>query len=149
MKFVRITELDYEQYFKSYSQIEFSIHIKNQKEPKYFVKSYAKEIALSEEIFLQVLKQSDVEMYFIKDCEENIIGISVMQIMGEFCYIDMFAVFEKERGLGSKAFSILKDMLKSKSIRYIRFTCPFAGAQYFWKKQGFSVVRNCLYELEI
>lgn len=148
LKLVRITSEDYWKYWQSYSKIEFSFYAKNQTETRGFDKFYSNELALEKEPFLHVLNQPDVEMYFIENDDETL-GITVMQVMGEFCYLDIFAIFQKERGWGNKAFAILKERLKNKSISYIRLTCPFAGAQIFWKKQGFSLIRDNFYELTL
>lgn len=146
---VRITDKDYRDYRRSYAKIEYSFRTKD--EPQFVIpegekKKYMDAAILKKGEFLDELEMPGVEMYFIKNEAEEIIGVTRFTIKQKgkekHCIIIMFAVFLKGQGLGTEAFAELKKLLKSKGVKIVKLECPFNGARVFWEKQGFYHVRN-------
>lgn len=142
---VRITNTDYRDYRRSYAKIEYSFRTKDEPEfviPEGEKKEYMDAAILKKGEFLDELEKPGVEMYFIKNEAEEIVGIITFDAEGKRCIIGMFAVFPKGEGIGTEALNLLKDLLKSKGVKIVRLVCPFNGARVFWEKQGFYHVRN-------
>jgi hypothetical protein len=139
MQLVRITNQDYRDYRRSYAKIEYSFSLKGERQ--FTISKEMKRLTdasiLKKGEFLDMIEMPQFELYFIKNEQDEIIGITTLTVEPKRAIIDMFAVFEKEQGIGKEAFVLVKDLLKSKGVRLVRLICPFDGAKEFWKKQGF------------
>lgn len=151
---VRITDTDYRDYRRSYEKIEYSFRTKD--EPEFVIpndkKSFMDASILKKGEFLNEIESPGVEMYFIKNENKEIVGITTLFLKQKGkqkrCIIGMFAVFQKAQGLGTKALQEVKELLKSKGVSIVRLDCPFKGAQAFWEKKGFYPVKGtyCTFE---
>lgn len=142
---VRITNKDYKYYRRSYAKIEYSFRLKD--EPQMLISKEQKQFTdaaiLKKGEFLDELEKPGVEMYFVKDEQEEIVGIITIYAEAKRAYINMFAVFEKGKGIGTEAYNVLKEMFIERKIKLVRLLCPFNGARVFWVKQGFYLVNRC------
>lgn len=138
---VRMTEKDYKDYKNSMSKIEYSIKCNESSHkliPSQLIREISEATILKEEEFIELINKSIHEFYFFKNACSEIIGIVVLSIQQKTCTINEFCVFETQKGYGTELLSLVVKTLQLKRIKYIELFCPFAGAQQFWKKKGFS-----------
>lgn len=140
---VRITQNDYRDYRRTYSQINYSFSRKGEQQlfpaQVEFVRKMASSAILGKGEFLDFVEKKENELYFFKD-DDKILGIVVLIFTKNECKIHEFAVLEPLKGLGSELYDLVENVIRAHSLRNVLLFCPFEGAQVFWKKKGFSPI---------
>ena len=145
---VRITDKDYRDYRRSYSKIVYSINQRGK--PQLISEEMVN--ALSNSLlgggimgkgdFLDMMEQPEkYALYFLKNDDEQIIGVLSLLFREKSCYIGEFAVFERGKGFGTELYSLALEEMRPHKVKLIELSSPplFAGAREFWKKMGFSL----------
>ncbi len=148
---VRLTQNDYRDYRRTCSKISYSFH-RDGDDPEFIPYELIRELSNKEIMgkgdFLNFIESSNIEMYFLKNSDEQIIGFVCFKFSDKDCYIAEFAVFEKRKGLGSELFELSKDIMKARGCNSISLSCPFLGSQEFWRKMGFYPKFHSMFEFE-
>lgn len=137
---VRLTSDDYRNFRKAYSRIRYSFSEKGKgnMQAEELSAQIATEVSTrTRGEFLKDFGNPNREMYFFqRDGETQ--GYVELLFNEKLCWIHEFAVFEREKGLGSILFEETMRVIKEKGCVKIELWCPFEGAQIFWKKKGFK-----------
>ena len=145
---VRITDKDYRDYRRSYSRIVYSINQKGK--PPVVSEETVNELSnsllgggiMGKGDFLDMMDQPEkYALYFLKNDDEQIIGVLSLLFREKSCYIGEFAVFERGKGLGTELYALTLEEIALRNVKLIELSSPppFAGAREFWKKKGFTL----------
>lgn len=141
-RLVRITSDDYRDYRRTRAKIEYSYFPKGEEIPG--LATMIREITASEipgkGKFLDLMEKNKNAFYFLKDGDE-IKGIAelIFDDVKHTCNICEFAVMQHGEGLGTTLYQEVLEIIKERKATKMFLWCPFAGAQIFWQKMGFTV----------
>ncbi len=141
-RLVRITSADYRDYRRTRAKVEYSFFPKGQEVPG--VASLVRKVTENEipgkGDFLNLMEKDKNAFYFLKD-EDEIKGIAelIFDDAKHTCDICEFAVMQHGEGLGSILYKEVLKVIKERKATKMVLWCPFAGAQIFWQKMGFTV----------
>jgi len=145
---VRLTDNDYRDYRRSFSKIVYSMNQKgkpqviSEEAVNEFSNSFLGGGIIGKGDFLDMMSQPEkYALYFLKNDDEQIIGVLSLLFREKSCYIGEFAVFERGKGLGTELYALALEEMRPRNVRLIELSSPvpFAGAREFWKKMGFSL----------
>ena len=151
MRLVKLNEDDYRPYQRILRSLKHSVNPKEHSVVgKDFVDAIWKEgrdSFLPRQVFIESMKESDVEAYFLRedDKDENIgIVYSIFKHGDQYHILDFGILSQYEgKGIGTEFFNqLLKEVIIPKNCKIITLHCPFPGAQLFWLKMGFEYVIN-------
>lgn len=142
---IRITDKDYREFRKNYSKIVYSMNKKG--EPKTVHEESVGDACgqngiMSKGDFLDVMSQPEkYELYFLKNDNDETIGVVSLLFREKSCYIAEFAVFDRGKGLGTELYNLTLEKMRPHNVRLIELSSPppFAGSREFWKKMGFTL----------
>lgn len=154
-KLVRMTP-DYDcflLYRRAFARLDYSYfpdsEISEQKKKE--IRNRASQGLFNSQEYESQLSQASVELYFIKNEKDEIIGATNLFFdnKGSKCilYIGEFFLYNeyKRKGLGTIVFNLILEKARERKVFKIEMWCPFLGAQKFWEKMGF---RQCCRERE-
>lgn len=149
-RLVRITSNDYRNFRRAYSRIEYSFFKKGEEQPWVTkqVREMTQEAIKGKGEFLDEVENPKNELYFL-EIDGEIQGIVELIFSGQVCDIYQFAVFERGKGWGTKFYEEVLKIIKEHHCKKITLWCPYEGAQFFWKKQGFSSKPKAFFEKRI
>ena len=147
MKLVRLGEKDFGEYERTISMLEHSVNPKNEMR---VAKKYVDQIieanrntVFSKSLFIDNMKNPNMEAYFLKNDEDKIIGTVFITFQDKMAFIVDFGILSqyKGQGIGTEFFNmVLKEAILPRRCKLITLRCPFFGAQIFWQKMGFKFV---------
>lgn len=156
---VRITDKDYRDFRRNYSKITYSFNKHgepaqiSEDEVREFSNNFLNSI-IGKGDFLDIMDEPEkYELYFLKNDVEEIIGVLSLTFSEKSCFISEFAVFERDKGLGTELYSLALEKMRPHGTRLIELSAPppFAGSREFWMKLGFTLKykSNSVFEKQI
>lgn len=145
-KLVPITEKDYREYRKSFSKIQYSFSKKGESRPipMELIHDASMVGILKKGEFLDIIEDPRVAMYFLKNSENEIIGVTALAFQNGICDIKEFAVFDEGKGIGRELYELVSDVCRQRGVYEQTLWCPFTfeGSRAFWEKLGFYQKRR-------
>ena len=149
-RLVRITSNDYRNFRRAYEKIEYSFFKKGEEQPHISatIRKMTQSSIKGKGEFLDHVENPKNELYFL-EIDGEIQGITELIFEENSCDIYQFAVFEHGKGIGTTFYEEVLKIIKEHNVRKITLFCPYEGAQYFWRKQGFKLKTNFFFERRI
>ena len=147
LRLVRVGEEDFSEYIRTIRKLDHSINPTNEiRVSKEYVDKIIqanRNTVFDKSVFIDNMKDPNIEAYFLKDNEDKIIGIVFIKFEEKMAFIVDFGILSqyKGHGIGTAFFNmVLNESIVARQCKLITLRCPFFGAQIFWQKLGFKIV---------